>query len=57
MKTASYKSFVTTSLVQAKSISALTFHFNFKQLWHEVFVISGTIKVEVSVINTAEGRG
>lgn len=57
MKTASYKSFVTTSLVQAKSISALTFHFNFKQLWHEVFVISGTIKVEVSVINRAEGRG
>ena len=29
----------------------------FKQLLDEVFVISGIIKVEVSVISRAEGRG
>ena len=30
---------------------------NNKQLLDEVFVISGIIKVEVSVISRAEGRG
>ena len=30
---------------------------NNKQSFDEVFVISGIIKVEVSVINRAEGRG
>ena len=30
---------------------------NFKQLLDDVLVISGIIKVEVSVISRAEGRG